>query len=52
MGDVPGPALSFSAAFRLSGLFLLVFPVQSVIFFVGLPTIDGERVTKGRHTLF
>jgi len=25
-GDSPGPALSFSAAFRLSGLFLLVLP--------------------------
>jgi len=25
-GDLPGPALSFSAAFRLSGLFLLVLP--------------------------
>ena len=49
MGDIPGPALSFSAAFRLSGLFLLVFPIQSVIFFMRLYCRDsGDR---GRHTL-
>ena len=28
-GDSPGPAFSFSAAFRLSGLFLLVLPNMS-----------------------